>query len=165
MFPRSHFRFSDRISFPPTRIWGGGVAHVEKKMVCRGMDGDRGRRGREKEGEGGRGKERGEGEEGRGGERGEGREGRRGERGKERREKEGEGERGKEREMAYLSFQDIIKPLQQLNHGTLATSTGTHQRDCLPWFHRQTEVFQNLRATGSQVPISLVPGNTTLQLR
>ena len=119
-------------------------------MVCRGMDGDRSNG----KGEGGE-----EGKEGEGGE--EGKEEEEGEwkSGKERDEKE----KGKRR-VTYLSFHDIIEPLQQLNHGTLAASTGTHQRNCLPRFHCQTEVVQNLCAIRSQVKCLLVQGNTTLVL-
>lgn len=123
-------------------------------MVCRGMDGDRSNG----KGEGGK--------EGKGGEEGEEGERKREEEeeewksGKERDEKK---EKGKRR-VAYLSFHDIIEPLQQLNHGTLAASTGTHQRNCLPRFHCQTEVVQNLCAIRSQVKCLLVQGNTTLVL-
>ena len=47
---------------------------------------------------------------------------------------------GRRRGYTYLSFIHIIEPLQQLDHSTLATPTGTHQGHCLANFHFQTHV-------------------------
>ena len=46
--------------------------------------------------------------------------------------------------MSYLSTVQVIEPLQQLNHGTLATPTWTHQSHGLSNLDTQGEVVQYL---------------------
>jgi hypothetical protein len=43
-----------------------------------------------------------------------------------------------------LSTGNVIKPLQQLDHGALATPTGTNKGKCLTNLNLQAKVIQHL---------------------